>query len=257
MGIPSFYKWLVTKYPSIVSSAEEEPEESPDGVIYDNLYLDMNCVIHHCFHPQDDLHAGIDVCPPTTVTEVLESIFEYLDRLFRIVRPRRLLYLAVDGVVPCAKMNRMRRGRFHSACLARAEALKEEEMRRELRDQGKEVPPPEISEVSDPNVITAGTEFMEKLSQALQYYIRARLNTDPGWKDIMVILSDANVPGEGEHKIMSFIRAQRSMEGYDPNTRHCLYGHVRDINPFFLLTISSCKCCVAPIQSAPCLFLLE
>jgi 5'-3' exoribonuclease 2 len=130
-------------------------------------------------------------------------------------------------------------------------------MRRELRDQGKEVPPPEISEVSDPNVITAGTEFMEKLSQALQYYIRARLNTDPGWKDIMVILSDANVPGEGEHKIMSFIRAQRSMEGYDPNTRHCLYGHVRDINPFFLLTISSCKCCVAPIQSAPCLFLLE
>jgi 5'-3' exonuclease len=99
MGIPSFYKWLVTKYPSIVSSAEEEPEESPDGVIYDNLYLDMNCVIHHCFHPQDDLHAGIDVCPPTTVTEVLESIFEYLDRLFRIVRPRRLLYLAVGWML--------------------------------------------------------------------------------------------------------------------------------------------------------------
>jgi len=66
------------------------------------------------------------------------------------------------------------------------QALKEEKMRRELQAQGKEVPPPEISEVSDPNVITPGTEFMEKLSQALQYYIRARLNTDPGWKDIMV-----------------------------------------------------------------------
>jgi len=136
MGIPSFYKWLVTKYPSVVSSAEE----SPDGAIYDNLYLDMNCIIHPCFHPQDDMHADTDVCPPTTVTEVLESIFEYLDRLFRIVRPRRLLYLAVDGVVPCAKMNRVRRGRFHSALLARDEALKEEEMRRELRAQGKEVP---------------------------------------------------------------------------------------------------------------------
>jgi hypothetical protein len=30
-------------------------------------------------------------------------------------------FLCADGVVPCAKMNRMRRGRFHSACLARAE----------------------------------------------------------------------------------------------------------------------------------------
>lgn len=65
---------------------------------------------------------------------------------------------------------------------------------------------------------------MSRLSDCLRYYIHDRMTNDPAWKNLIVILSDASVPGEGEHKIMDFIRRQRASPGHDPNTHHVLCG---------------------------------
>lgn len=61
MGVPSFYRRLTKKYPSIVVNAKEENGEyvdsslpNPNGMEFDNLYLDMNGIIHPCFHPEDN-----------------------------------------------------------------------------------------------------------------------------------------------------------------------------------------------------------
>lgn len=51
---------------------------------------------------------------------------------------------------------------------------------------------------------------MHFLSIELDKFIKRKLKEDPGWQSIQIILSDSNSPGEGEHKIMDFIRAQRS-----------------------------------------------
>lgn len=239
MGVPAFFRWLTKKYPSIVVQCVEEkaktdpttnkkipPDTSqpnPNDLEFDNLYLDMNGIIHPCTHPEDRP-------APKTEDEMMVIIFEFIDRIFSIVRPRKLLYMAIDGVAPRAKMNQQRSRRFRAAKESYEKSSEIKRLKEQIMANGGTVPPdvPQ-SEKFDSNCITPGTPFMHRLAECLRYYIHDRLNNDPGWKNISVILSDANVPGEGEHKIMDFIRRQRANPDHDPNTHHVLCGADADL----------------------------
>uniref|UniRef100_A0A8C8MFC0 5'-3' exoribonuclease n=1 Tax=Oncorhynchus tshawytscha TaxID=74940 RepID=A0A8C8MFC0_ONCTS len=236
MGVPAFFRWLSRKYSTIVVHCTEErvrecngvripvdtSKPNPNEVEFDNLYLDMNGIIHPCTHPEDK-------AAPKNEDEMMVAIFEYMDRLFNIVRPRRVLYMAIDGVAPRAKMNQQRSRRFRASKEGVELVEEKSRIREEILGRGGYLPPVEVKERFDSNCITPGTEFMDNLAKCLRYYVADRLSNDPGWRNITVILSDASVPGEGEHKIMDYIRRQRAQPHHDPNTHHCLCGADADL----------------------------
>lgn len=209
MGVPKFYRWISERYPCLSEVVKEH--QIPE---FDNLYLDMNGIIHQCSHPNDeDVHFRI------SEEKIFADIFHYLEVLFRIIKPRKVFFMAVDGVAPRAKMNQQRGRRFRSAKEA------EDKIKKAL-DKG-EVLPTEAR--FDSNCITPGTDFMARLQEQLKYFVHSKLSTDKMWQKVKVYLSGHETPGEGEHKIMEFIRSENAKQSHDPNTRHCLYGLDADL----------------------------
>ncbi|XP_042521640.1 5'-3' exoribonuclease 1 isoform X2 [Dipodomys spectabilis] len=209
MGVPKFYRWISERYPCLSEVVKEH--QIPE---FDNLYLDMNGIIHQCSHPNDD-----DVHFRISDDKIFTDIFHYLEVLFRIIKPRKIFFMAVDGVAPRAKMNQQRGRRFRSAKEA------EDKIKKAI-EKGETLP---TEARFDSNCITPGTEFMARLHEHLKYFVNMKISTDKSWQGVTIYFSGHETPGEGEHKIMEFIRSEKAKPDHDPNTRHCLYGLDADL----------------------------
>eukprot|EP01128_Nolandella_sp_AFSM9_P002982 TRINITY_DN1342_c0_g1_i3.p1 TRINITY_DN1342_c0_g1~~TRINITY_DN1342_c0_g1_i3.p1 ORF type:complete len:1045 (-),score=276.74 TRINITY_DN1342_c0_g1_i3:29-3163(-) len=216
MGVPGFFSWLKRRWPRHVVKVKigEDIPERVDGVSYDNLYLDMNGMVHPAAHGESrEIKSEEDM---------KTYLFSDLDQVIQLIRPQNLLMLALDGVAPRAKMNQQRARRFLSA-------MRKEEKKKLDASKGKPVNDDDDALHFDSNTITPGTPFMHKLQGWLTDYIKDRLETDPLWKNLKVVFSGSNVPGEGEHKILDFIRKQRASEGFNADTEHVFYGLDADL----------------------------
>lgn len=143
---------------------------------------------------------------------MIEFMKGYLDMLFEYVQPKQLLFIAIDGPPPRAKMMQQRERRFVHQYEAKMSAN---------NDSDNEW---------DSNQITPGTAFMVKVAKGLSKYIEHKLSNECDENEkLKIILSDSSVPGEGEHKILDFIRNLRSVKDYDSSSKHLLFSNDADM----------------------------
>lgn len=115
---------------------------------------------------------------------LVTAVLGYIQAMTRIVGPTRAVYVAVDGVAPMAKIRQQRARRFKSAIAAAEEAAV----------RGRDASAPRW----DSNAITPGTAFMARLTAALRGFKHAA--------GVPVVVSPADEAGEGEQKIMDYLR---------------------------------------------------
>jgi 5'-3' exoribonuclease 4 len=197
MGIPSYYKKLLNTVPDLIKRGR------PNAGI-DWLFMDFNCLIYHCLHRADTPVYPGEAGREEWEHQFIACIVQYCLKVIKEVAPQSGVFIAIDGVVPMAKMRQQRLRRFKSVWLRKADA-----------------------NTWDTNAITPGTLFMKKLHTGLADMIRHKGKT---W-----ILSNSDQPGEGEHKLLAEWRTGKYQGHF------AVYGLDADLIVLSLLGQEQCK----------------
>jgi 5'-3' exoribonuclease 1 len=206
MGVPGFFRWLVQRYPLIRRNAND-----PSHPRVHNLFIDFNGILYSALK--------FTRFNGTEVTEdYIAEVRRYVDMLVQLIRPTDLIFVAVDGPAPASKMCQQRSRRFVSA---------------------RDASPGSF----DRTVLSPGTQFMSDINDSLVAFIGHKKKTDSAWKTPNVIYSSSFVPGEGEHKILDYIRLNRARPEWNPNQVHVMFSNDADSiflalqthEPFFMI----------------------
>jgi len=146
MGIPYYFASLIRKHPRIAQRVRSKVHAA-------RLAIDFNCLVHNY----------LDDARP------IESVIEAIEMILRDVCSADRVFIAMDGLVPYAKIVQQRYRRFRKSTTAEA--------------------------VFDRHQISPGTPYMRELATA----VRTRFPE--------IEVSCTAEPGEGEHKIFQKMKA--------------------------------------------------
>ena len=192
MGIPLYFRYLVNNYDNIISNNKKILE-------IDNLFLDLNCAIHYCCREvleqvEYKAHKRLEI-----EDKFITNIMKYIELLNDYCHTKKMLFIAIDGPAPVAKMVQQRQRRFKK--------FYEQRRLNEIKKETNYDDSNDNKEIWDTNAITPGTEFMDRLSKRL----KSEIVNNKKFKHLKIIISDSNIQGEGEHKLLDYIKNNKEL----------------------------------------------
>ena len=211
MGIPKFWSWLNRNYYNNIKKLKNKERFDKHDIDIDNLMIDLNGVFHNStqkiykygnFKENRSLLRKISSTNMDKQIEVFVDITEKIEEIFNIVKPKKSLILCIDGPAPTSKSTQQRSRRFRSVIEKKKDT----------------------NQTFDSNCVSPGTVFMDYLSKYIDWFIKKKLSEDDNWKHIEIIFSNEKVPGEGEAKILNYVRLYGNI-----SENYCLHGLDADL----------------------------
>lgn len=212
MGIKHFFTWFKTNFSESIHNLPKNTTVIDVDVTIDNLMIDMNGIFHNS---AQKIYEYGNCKPPQRLLKLkhkkstnhlqkqlklFEDVCKTIEKTIDIANPQKRVILCIDGPAPLSKQNQQRQRRFRSAM-----------------ESSNDCP-------FDSNSITPGTKFMDFLSKYIDWYIRKTISTNEKWQNLEIIFSNEKAPGEGEHKLINYMRYHG-----DKNDTFCIHGLDADL----------------------------
>lgn len=227
MGVPGFFSWLI----------KNKKKLGAKGLVLNQLenkikwlMLDTNCLLHPCvanilekykegmlnINPNKDLRIQIEYY-------IWEKVKSCIDDMIQQIKPE-YIYVAIDGVAPMGKILQQRQRRYRflfdkkiklNTNVSSINEIEDCISRTILKTNGIEEPIIPISSIE----LTPGTDYMERINKCMEKYMK-----ELGKSGIKYIYSSYHDEGEGEHKILQYIKNHLS-----PSDSIVIYGLDADL----------------------------
>jgi 5'-3' exonuclease len=200
MGVPGFFAWLL-KNKKKLGSKKLIKTKLDTNIKY--LMLDTNCLLHPCVNNiLEKYKTGIlQLEPNKSIREQLEHhiwilIENYILDMINKVKPE-FLYIGIDGVAPIGKILQQRQRRYRYLYDKSIKLNKNSSTLVSEKLNGIVEPIIPITSIE----LTPGTDYMERIHNNMINFM-----TQIEKQGIRTIYSSYHEEGEGEHKILQYIK---------------------------------------------------